>query len=360
MPGNSLPPLPERDLEHILEHTQGLWEDLRGARLFVTGGTGFFGRWMLESFLRANEVLDLGAKVTLLTRDPSRFADAAPHVAGHAAVTLHAGDVQSFDFPQSDCTHVLHMATEAGPEMSPGDSFQTAIAGTERVLAFAALRGARKLLLTSSGAVYGTQPPACERLSEDYIGAPRPEDASAGYGHGKRAAEYLCSVAAARGVVEAKIARCFAFVGPMLPLDANFAIGNFIRDALHGERIEVSGDGTARRSYLYAADLAIWLWTILIKGESGRPYNVGSEVDVSIAELAALVATIVRPGIPIQTAGQAEPGAPVARYVPSTNRAERELGVRARITIDEAVMRTAAWYQAGPTWRRGAQADRVG
>ncbi len=121
---------------------------------------------------------------------------------------------RSFDFPESACTHVLHMATEAGPGMSPSASFQTAVAGTERVLDFAARRGVRKLLLTSSGAVYGTQPTELDRLSEDYLGAPRPEDVGAGYGHGKRAAEYLCSAAAAQTELEAKIARCFAFVGP--------------------------------------------------------------------------------------------------------------------------------------------------
>src|SRR5664280_2927086 len=302
MPGSRARPLPERDLDHILEQTHGLWEDLRGGRLFVTGGTGFFGRWMLESFLRANDELSLGAQVLVLTRDPRGFADAAPHVAGHVAIMLQSGDVKTFEFPILECTHVLHMATETDLGVSPAASFQTAIEGTERVLAFAARSGVRKLLLTSSGAVYGPQPPDCQRLSEEFNGAPRPEDASAGYGHGKRAAEFLCSVAASETELQAKIARCFAFVGPALPLNANFAIGNFIRDALYGDRIEVTGDGTPRRSYLYAADLAVWLWTILVRGESGRPYNVGSEADLSISDLARLVAEVVRPSLPVHIA----------------------------------------------------------
>ena len=266
-------------------------------------------------------------------------------------MTLHAGDVRWFDDPGTDVTHVLHMATETALEESPAASFRTAVEGTTRVLDLARRRGARKLLLTSSGAVYGTQPPDCERIPEEYTGSPRPEDGSAGYAHGKRAAEFLCAAAAAQGTLETKIARCFAFVGPLLPLDANFAIGNFVRDALWGDRIEVTGDGTARRSYLYAADLAAWLWTILLRGASGRPYNVGSEADLSIADLARLVARVVRPDLPVRIARRPVAGEPPARYVPSTARAARELGLSTRVLLDDAVRRTAEWYLAGPTPR---------
>jgi nucleoside-diphosphate-sugar epimerase len=354
MPGSDDRPLPERDLDHVLAHTQGLWEELRGGRLFVTGGTGFFGRWMLESFLHANDRLDLGAEAIVLTRDPQGFAARAPHVTRHPAVTLHEGDVRTFEDPAGTCTHILHMATETDLAGSPAASFRTAVEGTERVLGFAGRRRARKILLTSSGAVYGTQPPEIERLAEDFPGAPRPEDLSAGYGHGKRAAEFLCVAAAADTALEAKIARCFAFVGPHLPLDANFAIGNFIRDALWRDRIEVAGDGTPRRSYLYAADLAVWLWTILFRGEPGRPYNVGSEADLSIAELAHLVARELAPGTPVRIAQQGIAGASPARYVPATVRAARDLNLCAWTGLEEAVRRTGEWYLAGPMRRRQA------
>jgi dTDP-glucose 4,6-dehydratase len=339
----------------VLEHTHGLWEDLRGGRLFVTGGTGFFGRWMLESLLRANDELSLDVETTVLTRDPVAFAEAAPDLAAHPAVRLLGGDVRSFDFPSIACTHVLHMATETALAGSRSPSFDTASRGTSRVLDFAAASGVQALLLTSSGAVYGAQPPECERLDEDYSGAPHAEDLSAGYAHGKRAAEFLCSVAAAETNLRVKIARCFAFVGPLLPLDANFAIGNFIRDAELGSRIEVAGDGTPRRSYLYAADLAIWLWTILIRGESGRPYNVGSEADLSIAELAHLVGEVLNPAVPVQIQGTPVIGAPPKRYVPSTARAAAELQLHTRIDLPDAIRRTADWYFSGrmPT-RRGS------
>jgi dTDP-glucose 4,6-dehydratase len=156
----------------------------------------------------------------------------------------------------------------------------------------------------------------------------------------------MCAMYAAQYGFDALIARLFAFAGPHLPLDANFAVGNFIRDAMRGGPIRIAGDGTSCRSYLYAADLAIWLWTILVKGESCRPYNVGSGEEISIAELAKTVAANTRPGTPIEVAHKPVPGAPAARYVPSVDRAARELGLRPLIGIVESVRRTHRWSHA--------------
>ena len=337
------PPLPVRDLDHVLEHTEGLWEDLRGERVFVTGGTGFFGGWMVETLLHADAKLGLGVKAVLLTRDPDRFRGAAPHVVAHPAVTTHRGNIRDLAIQGGAFSHVLHLATETELAGDPTASFTTAVVGTTRVLELAERCRATRLLCTSSGAVYGTQPPTVERIDERYLGAPRPEDPAAGYGHGKRAAEFLCAAAASQSF-EVKIARCFAFVGPLLPLNANFAVGNFLRDALAGGPIHVTGDGTSRRSYLYAADLAVWLWTILLRGASCRPYNVGSEEDLSVAELARLVAATVRPGIDVSVASPSPPAnQQPSRYVPSTERAKSELALRPWVSLDDALRRTADW-----------------
>src|SRR5438874_2629933 len=335
-----------RDLDHVLAQTGGLWDDLRGARLFITGGTGFFGCWLLETLCWANDRLNLGATATVLTRDPSGFARKVPHLASHRAVTLLSGDVRSFDFPDAVFSHVVHAATASSAPVDPLATFETITLGTHRVLEFAAGCGATRFLLTSSGAVYGSQPPELTHVPEDYRGAPDPANAAYAYGEGKRAAEMLCALYA-HSRLQPTIARCFAFVGPYLPLDAHFAVGNFIRDAMSGGPIRIAGDGTPYRSYLYASDLAVWLWTILLKGESCRPYNVGSEEAISIADLARTVIGALESQATVEIATLPTPGRTSGRYVPSTARIRSELGVSVTIDLAQAVRRTVDWHTHG-------------
>jgi nucleoside-diphosphate-sugar epimerase len=151
------------------------------------------------------------------------------------------------------------------------------------------------------------------------------------------------------GPMGVTIARCFAFVGPYLPLDAHFAIGNFIGDAIGGGPIAVRGDGTAVRSYLYAADLVEWLVTILLRGRSGQAYNVGSEEGVSIIELARRVAAVAGESssngpLAVEVAGAPTAGAAPDHYLPDCGRAREELGLRETTPLEEAIRRTIRFH----------------
>jgi dTDP-glucose 4,6-dehydratase len=339
------------DLDRCLERTRPLWEELRGQRIFITGATGFFGCWLLETLLHANRSLDLHARVSILTRDAEGFGRRAPHLASDPALEIISGDVRSVGFarcgfPAHSFSHIIHAATESSAQLNrddPARMFETIMEGTRRTLELAAACDCRNFLFLSSGAVYGTQPPGLSHVAEDFLGAPDSLDAANAYAEGKRAAELLCALAARDGLAP-KIARCFAFVGPYMKLDAHFAIGNFIGDQLAGRDIRIQGDGRTVRSYMYAADLMVWLWTILFRGAPLRPYNVGAEQAVSIRELAECVAATLEPRVSVEVLG-APSAAPPHRYVPCTARARQELGLNCEIALDEAIRRTANWFR---------------
>jgi nucleoside-diphosphate-sugar epimerase len=342
-------PLPTSDLDHILNETRPLWEEMRNKRIFITGGTGFFGCWLLESFSHINRTLNLDAQAMVLTRDPAAFAMKCPHLAADPALAFLAGDVRSFSFPEGDFDYVIHAATEASGRQAaekPFDMLTTIVDGTARVLNFAQTHATGKLLLTTSGAVYGKQPASLTHVPEDYLGGPDPLDPASVYAEGKRISELMCALQSRHSPIEIKIARCFAFVGPHLPLDTHFAIGNFIGDVLAGRPIRINGDGTPMRSYLYASDLAIWLWTMLFQSPDLIPVNVGSDDDLSILELARAVVQSLNAAVEIHVAKEAIPGAGIARYVPSVDRARRLLGLNQTVDLQQAIRRTAAWYVA--------------
>jgi dTDP-glucose 4,6-dehydratase len=332
------------DFEHILGRTEALWETLRGERLFITGGTGFFGRWVLESLVRANARFGLRTSAVVLTRNAAAFRRDMPALADDSSIAFHEGDLARFRFPDGEFSHVLHMGTTNSVATfnneAPLAKFENIVIGTERTLEFAVKCRARKFLLTSSGAVYGRQPADVTHLPEDQNCAPEPTHTASAVGHSKRAAEFLTAAYGEQHGFDATIARCFSFVGRHLPLDIHYAIGNFIRDALAGGPIDVRGDGTPRRSYLYAADLVVWLLTILCQGAPGRAYNVGAETDVSIADLAHRVARLAPSPVDVRIARRADAASAPDRYVPSTRRAQTELGLAEWTTLDDAIRRT--------------------
>ncbi len=338
--------LPERDLAEITTLAEDDLSALEGARIFVTGGTGFIGTWLVEALLAADRELGLRLGLTLLTRDSSGYRHRRPHVAGDGRVTLLEGDVRMFTESEPH-DFVVHAATPTSAAHTPAERsalYANIVHGMERVLEVASAWGCPRLLFTSSGAVYGRQPPDLLRVSEDHPSGPDPLSTEMTYHEGKRAAELQGALSTEAAQVDVVVARLFAFVGPLLPTDAHFAIGNFIRDALDGGPVVVEGDGTPVRSYQYATDLVVWLLAILNRGEPGRAYNVGSNEVVDVATVAKAVAEATGT-LEVEIRGRSERTELPERYVPDCERACLELGVANTVVLSEAIRRTLAWHR---------------
>lgn len=328
-------------LEAVRRFSPAVVEALRGRSVFLTGGTGFIGKWLLEILLRANAMHDLGMRGTVLTRDPAAFVRAWPHLALAPGITLHPGNVEDFDFPPGRFDLAIHAALPVATLAQEGaDLAARARSGMARICAFSAQAGVARLLHVSSGAVYGAQASA-HAIPE---GAPWSEPAANEYTRAKRDSEnYL---AQGQWPFTYSIARCFAFIGPYLEPSSGSAAAQFVRASAAGEGIVIQGDGAPVRSYQYASDMARWLVTMLAVAPAGTAFNVGSGEAVTIRQLAEAVAALSGPDCDVTIQGLHRAGLAGNAYVPSVLLARDQLALENPISLNDAIARTLAWRRA--------------
>lgn len=323
----------------------GLAGALAGRHLLLTGGTGFFGKWLLALLYELNRQ-GAGIEVSLVSRDPSRFLAQQPEYQGCPWLHWLVGDVRELrQLPGRPVDLILHAAadTSAAAHADPLTLFDSIVGGARRVLELAVADGAQRILLVGSGAQYGAMPAV--GVTEEHPGACVSNASGSAYGEAKRAQETLGAIYAERYGIDVIMTRCFAFSGPGIPLDAHFAIGNFVRDALCAEAVVLNSSGEVLRSYLHGADLAGWLLALLSRGESGGVYNVGSDQAVSVAELARQVIERVAPGKPLRILGRPDASGR-SFYVPDISRA-RQLCLDVWTPLEASIDSMAEWARNG-------------
>jgi nucleoside-diphosphate-sugar epimerase len=326
--------------------------DLRGRRIFVTGGTGFVGRCLLDYLRDSVDYHGAGTRVTILSRSSERFLEAFPVYRGLPWLDFVAGDLKNL--PRIDAnayTDLIHGAADTHSRADAMSWLDQLVDGTRQVLDLARDVGVQRLLFISSGAVYGPQPHNVATLREDHPFAPSTMNVRAIYGHGKRMAEHLCAQYATSSGLECVIARCFAIVSPHIPLDGPYAMGNFLRDALAGQGIQIAGSGRTIRSYIDGRDMAHWMLSLLRWGRSGEAYNVGSDQPFSMLELATIIRDIVGINQPIDVYDPDERSG-FSVYLPEIVKAGN-LGLRIDTPLREALTQTVCTLQAA------ARLDRV-
>ena len=310
-------------------------------RIFLTGGTGFFGKWLLEAFIYLNTQYNLNIKVTVLSRSPENFKASFPHFFEQKNFQFISGDIRSFDAPVTTYDLIIHAATDASASLNKSEPklmHNTIMDGSKRICEFAKKVNCQRILYTSSGAAYGSQPESLTHMPETFVDNPLFNHNDA-YASAKLESEKYFKENTPCDIV---IARCFAFSGPYLPLNSSYAFGNFIGDVLNDRDIIIKGDGTAVRSYLYAADLVIWLLRLLSSGESGETYNVGSTKEISVYDLANKInaKSIHENNVEVSKNKSVK----INRYVPNVDKIKSHLNVEVYTTLDEAIYKTICFY----------------
>ncbi len=309
-----------------------LSSDLKGKSLLITGGSGFFGKNICEALNLLNQKKNLGMKIYSLARNP---------IVQEGIHNIVQDVTKPFEF-DIKVDFIIHAATPVVSEVLSDESgfektLDIIVNGTKNVLDFASKANCSHFLMVSSGAVYGEQPEDITNISEDYATRGLFFDSKSAYGTGKRISELLAIDWGRKTKKHVTIARCFAFSGRYLPVDQYLAIGSFIGEALKNKVINIKGDGSALRSYMDADDLVCWLMTILIRGDSGEAYNVGSDKEISMKELANKIAEKVQ-GTKVVIQNQ-NVSTKRSRYIPSIKKAQTELKLELKINLDESIQK---------------------
>ena len=308
--------------------------------VFLTGATGFVGKFLLDY---AGFLYEQGTnlKITALSRDPQKFLTNNKKYQNLPWLSWVRGNVEALDKLSGSFTHVMHCAADTHSLENRLEWYDQLIRGTRSALDFAIKVTAKKFFFMSSGAAYGTLQNAGERFKEDDSSAPLTSDVRLVYGHGKRQAEMLCALYNDAYNIDCTIGRCFAVIGEYMPLDGNYAAGNFIRDALSSStsEIKVKGDGRAIRTYIDGRDLAEWTFYIMQNGSPGEIYNLGGTTPISISELAGVIRDIVAPDKKV-TVERKMATLERSIYVPDTSKA-RNMGLSYRYKLSEAINKVA-------------------
>jgi nucleoside-diphosphate-sugar epimerase len=342
--------LVRRDCELVLEKGIECLGGIGDSNVLITGGTGFMGSWIAEMLCCLNDSKLAGGKIYLLGRDAGRFERNLGHLTGRSFLEFIRCDVRNIIEIPKDVNFIIHAAGTPDSRVHATNPIETMVGiaeGTHSILKAAdRVSNLRMFVNVSSSSVYGTQPMDLQGILEEYSGIAVNSQVSAAYSEAKRYGEALVNAARTEARIPTVIARPFTFAGAYQPLDAPWAVNNFIKDALSRRPIRILGDGQTIRSVMYGADMALWMLTIMTRGMNGQVYNVGSDEAISVERIAEIVARNFNPAPTVQLNASLFGKVANTRLVPNTDMAKRTFGLTTHFDVNAALRNAIAWYRA--------------
>jgi nucleoside-diphosphate-sugar epimerase len=335
-----------------LSQIELILNQLKNKKIFITGGTGYMGKCLLDLLLHSNKEFNLNLHITLLTRSIKKFQSIFPLECDSNLLTFIESDIrESFTAKITDYDFIIHAATTAASteildllKNQPTEILKTITEGTEQILNICKKNKNTRCLYISSGAVYQNthkEQGLEENEWKSSVEIPLNTDS---YVLGKRIAEKkFFDAYFDKEFKNFSIARCFSFIGPYLPLGLHLTGSNFFTNISRNEPLIINGYGDELRSFMHSHDLAIWLVAILLQGKPGRIYNVGSNEAVIIKDLAKKISLLFN-NHPIVIKGLPTHGISKKYYLPNTDRAFLELNLNMKYKLDQALKNSAQWY----------------
>ena len=341
-----------QDLEDIAHWSETDLRTIVDSPTIITGCSGFIGTWLTLSWVYAHKKFGGRGKLLVTSRNSQSNRDMIDSINSQAPVTYFDSDIRELVIqPEFENSYLVHAATPASEELNrsnPELMLSIIVDGQKQALLESQRVNVKRFLFLSSGAVYGQQPLDLPYLREEMFNAPFSSGANSAYSEGKRISEDIGNEASLESGLQFVTARLFAFLAPYLPMDTHFAAGNFLSQATNSSKITIRSGGGSQRTYQYGSDMVMSLWALLARGQSGEAYNVGSDQEISILELAQAIQNQVSPRVELEVLGVDTPEN-VSRYVPSIEKMKKEFGLTNHIALDVAVRYTESWLRCRPT-----------
>lgn len=327
----------------------GMLDELRNQKIFVAGGTGFLGSWIAEFIAFLNDNYQFNISLVILARNTDSFKDEKAHLAKRSDIQFISKDIRNINELPQDISYIIHAAASPDNRIhvsNPIETIATITKGTDNLIDSAfKLPNLKKFLYLSSGQVYGKSITKNELISESDFGSFDCNKVTAIYPEAKRMAEATCCAYTSQYKIPIVIARPFSFIGPYQSLSKPWAINNFINDALNNKTIRIVGNGEPIRSYMYPADLVVWILKILINGKANTAYNVGSPLGISLKDVAEKIISIAQTNVNIDIRFNNNDS---SHYVPDINLCENSLGLKINYNVEDTIRRSIAWFKLLP------------
>jgi len=310
-------------------------------RALITGGAGFIGSHLADYLLAlGHEVIAMDNLITGSLRNIA-------HLKGKASFSFVNHDVVEPIAVEGAVDAVFHLASLPSPVDYLGMPIKTlkvGAIGTLRALGLAKAKKAR-FLLASTSEVYGD--PLVHPQPESYWGNVNPVGPRGVYDESKRFAEALTMAYHRTHGMATRVARIFNTYGPRMRLDDGRVVPNFVRQALRGEPLTVYDDGSRTRSFCYVSDLVDGLYRLLMSDEA-LPVNLGNPREMTILQFAQAVLKAsgshsrIAFIAPKDQRTQDDP----QRREPDITRARTLLGWEPRVSLEEGLAQTIAWFRS--------------
>ena len=334
----------KEDLAEILSESKK-FISLSSSQITILGGTGFIGSWIVKTLQELNRNFQFNSTITVYTRNLGKARNLFDKYIDENLKLIET-DFANGQILLNHFDYLINGATPTNSKTGLSDDmkvYDSSIYATNSIIASAKLfQNVPNVVNLSSGIVYGKQPIDMKnRLESSTL---MQCTGTSGYMNAKIHSEELLDQADRNGLVNATSPRLFAFSGPGLPLDEHFAIGNFLSDALAGQKIKILANPSTIRSYMYPTDLTTWVLAALVKPPTER-INIGSETPISMLDLANLISNMTtQKGVQGDNFTEAP-----SNYAPSTIRSRQVLAVDERVDLPDGITRWIKWLE-----RRGS------